>query len=91
MLTKSQVYAIVRETINYRKDKFDTLEISAHVEDPSFASNLDFIRRHSCEIFIQQPDLLLNISAHLASLEYIFNLPKTLEEEYAYCVSRNEF
>ncbi|ACH69404.1 LEF-11 [Pseudalatia unipuncta granulovirus] len=89
MLTKSQVYAIVREAINYRKNNFDTDNVTSHVEEAGFASISAFIKRNAKEIFIRQPDLLLNISAHLDRLEYIFNLPKTLEEEYAHCESRN--
>lgn len=89
LLTKSQVYAIVREAINYRKNIFDTDNVAAHVEEAGFTSISGFIKRNAHEIFIRQPDLLVDISAHLDRLEYIFNLPKTLEEEYAHCESRN--
>ncbi|AJK91706.1 lef-11 [Spodoptera frugiperda granulovirus] len=91
MLTKSQVYAVVREAINYRKHHFDTDNVCCHVEDPGFASVSGFIKRHAHEILIRQPDLLVSISAHLDRLEYIFNLPKSLDEEYAYCLVRNGF
>ncbi|AKR17502.1 LEF-11 [Mocis latipes granulovirus] len=89
MLTKSQVYAIVREAINYRKNNFDTDEIASHVEEAGFASISAFISRNAHNIFIRQPDLLVDISAYLERLKYIFNLPKSLEEEYAYCETRN--
>ncbi|AQQ80320.1 LEF-11 [Betabaculovirus altermyunipunctae] len=88
MLTKSQVYAIVREAVNYRKDNFDTDQVTSHVEDPGFASVFGFIKRNAHDIFIRQPDLLVSISAHLDRLQYVFNLPKTLEEEYACCLER---
>nr|ANY57565.1 PlxyGVORF46 protein [Plutella xylostella granulovirus] len=91
LLTRSKAYAVLRETINYRKSKFDTNSVVAHVEEPQFCKNSSFINDRAHKIFIQQPDSTQSIASHKDKLNHLFNLPKTLDEEYEYCRKRNGF
>lgn len=88
-LTKSQVYAIVREVINYKKATHDTTHVTSHVEDPKFACIFTFILAHANEIFIRKStlDVDATIAPHIKRLNYLFNLPVSIQEEYLYCVN----
>ncbi|AAK70718.1 ORF58 LEF-11 [Cydia pomonella granulovirus] len=90
MLTKSQVYAIVREVINYRKSTNDTQDVTAHVETPQFETIRQFINTHADRIVIKhfkRQDTA--VAPHLSRLNYLFNLPTTIRDEYTYCLNRN--
>nr|AUF82069.1 late expression factor-11 [Cryptophlebia leucotreta granulovirus] len=90
MLTKSQVYAIVREVISYKKFNNDTKDVTAHVESPQFASISQFINAHADQIFIKHSNHQdAPVAPHLNRLNYIFNLPTTLIDEYNYCLNRD--
>ncbi|AKN63335.1 lef-11 [Agrotis segetum granulovirus] len=88
LLTKSHVYAIVRECVNFKKHNFDTENVLAHVEDSNFSVISEFINANADRIFIRQPQLDIPITPHRERLSYIFNLPKNLELEYLYCEQR---
>lgn len=88
--TRSNVYAVVREVINFKKSTNDTTNITAHVEDCDFDHVLSFIKENSDRIVIKradQPDT--NLTAHWHHIKHLFNLPLTLDKEYEYCVNRN--
>ncbi|AKN80792.1 late expression factor 11 [Diatraea saccharalis granulovirus] len=90
VLTKSQVYAIVREVINYKKTHNQTSDVTAHVGETQFSSISQFIKEHADRIFINHSDRLeTTVSPHLERLNYLFNLPEDIEEEYKYCLKRN--
>ncbi|AAM70251.1 late expression factor 11 [Phthorimaea operculella granulovirus] len=83
MLTKSDVYAIVREVINYKKSTGDTTDVTAHVETSQFASIHRFIKEYAQNIVIKHSDRIETpVTPHLNRLNYIFNLPQTTTEEY---------
>ncbi|AIS92051.1 late expression factor 11 [Erinnyis ello granulovirus] len=89
-LTRSDVYAVVREVINFKKSTNDTTNITAHVEDCDFDHVFQFIKENTDRIVIKrsdQPDTKL--TCYLAHIKHLFNLPNSLDEEYKYCVSRN--
>nr|UYX49682.1 late expression factor 11 [Darna trima granulovirus] len=89
-LTKSQVYAVVRETINYKKSHNDTTDVTAHVENNRFASVSRFINERSSKIVIHQPDRPeTSVALYTNRLQHLFNLPNSVKEEYEYCVRRN--
>ncbi|APO13934.1 LEF-11 [Plodia interpunctella granulovirus] len=91
MLTKSQVYAVVREVINFKKFQGDTSDVTAHVETPNFSTILQFIHEHADTIVIKRPDQLnIAVSSHRDRLNHLFKLPKNLSEEYEYCTKRYE-
>ncbi|UYE99056.1 MAG: lef-11 [Betabaculovirus sp.] len=88
--TRSNLYAVVREVINYKKSTNDTTNITAHVEDCDFDHVLRFIKENADTIVIkraEQPDT--NLTTHLQRIKHLFNLPNTLDNEYEYCVNRN--
>ncbi|QOD40014.1 lef-11 [Matsumuraeses phaseoli granulovirus] len=90
LLTKSQVYAIVREVINFKKSTDDTTNVTSHVENSEFASIFQYIKERAGKIVIKHSDHQdASIEHHLTRLNYLFNLPNNLEEEYKYCVTRN--
>nr|QNN89451.1 LEF-11 [Pieris brassicae granulovirus] len=90
MLTKSQVYAIVREVINYRKFTDNTTNVTSHVENSYFAGNLQFIKQNADRIVIKHLEQLdVSIAPHTNRLNHLFNLPTSIDAEYKYCLRRN--
>lgn len=89
-MTKSLVYAIVRESINYKKHVNDTTDVTSHVEDAGFESIIQYINKNADRIILNRSDRQeTSVAAHLDRLNYLFRLPSTLEEEYEYCLRRN--
>ncbi|ABC61177.1 LEF-11 [Choristoneura occidentalis granulovirus] len=91
LLTKSQVYAIVREVINYKKSTNNTVNVTSHVEDCGFADILSFIKEHADHILVKRldhPDA--SIAPHIKRLEYLFDLPTLIDTEYNYCIVKND-
>lgn len=90
LLTKSQVYAIVREVINYKKSNGDTANVTSHVEDPQFEDIVQFINRHAEQIVLKHSDRLdATLAPHINRINHLFRLPSSLIEEYNYCCERN--
>jgi Baculovirus LEF-11 protein len=91
LLTKSATYSVLRETINHKKHHFDTASVVSHVEEPNFGRVSGFINENLSRIFIQKPNSTVSVAPHKEKLNYLFNLPKTLDKEYKYCCRRNGF
>lgn len=90
LLTKSHVYAVTRECINYNKNKFNTDHVSSHVEEPDFCHLSNFIIDNTDKISIRQPQLDAPITPHKQRFRYLFNLPSNLADEYRYCIERDD-
>jgi len=90
MLTKSEVYAVVREVINYKKTHNQTTDVTTHIGDARFASVLfQFIKEHADRIAIKHSEqLTASVVPHVERLNYLFNLPTDITEEYNYCIGR---
>ncbi|ABQ51992.1 lef-11 [Spodoptera litura granulovirus] len=88
ILSKSHLYSILREVINYKKHNFDTEDVVAHVEEAAFEELFAYILRCADKIFILQPDLYESIAPHKNRIRHLLKLPKTLQEEYLYCDAR---
>lgn len=89
MLTKSEVYHVIREVINYKKSNFDTANVTAHVEEAEFSGVSSFINDNIDRIVITQPDRHESVVSNKNQLKYLFNLSTNLSDEYEHCVKRN--
>lgn len=91
MLTKSDLYAVIREVINFKKYHNNTTDVTSHVENPNFDTILQFIREHADQIFIIRPDQQKSsVAPYINRIEHLFNLPVEACAEYQYCLSRNK-
>ncbi|AWW14392.1 lef-11 [Hyposidra talaca nucleopolyhedrovirus] len=91
-LTRSEVYALVREVINKRKHTNDTDGVCDHIDSPGFQAQIKYIREIlSRTIVIVNDDQVQckRLDLHSKRLSDIFNKKSALEEEYRYCVKRN--
>ncbi|QNV47840.1 late expression factor 11 [Alphabaculovirus altersperidaniae] len=90
-LTRSEVYAIVREVINKRKHNNDVSNVWAHIFEPGFQEQVGYIRANIDKALItvggEQPHCK-RLSYHVKKLNKIFNLNKTLESEYKDAVDK---
>ncbi|ABI35709.1 late expression factor 11 [Ectropis obliqua nucleopolyhedrovirus] len=94
-LTRSEVYALLREVINKRKHENDHEGVCDHINSIDFQAQLDYIRQNIEKAYAIVGDGGVNtfksFAPHLMKLENIFNLQSTLEGEYHYCtVVRNK-
>ncbi|AAP85687.1 lef-11 [Adoxophyes orana granulovirus] len=90
MLTKSLVYSIVKEVINYKKFSGDTENVTAHVESGKFENISQYIDEHCSNIIIRHSDgPQTSADAYKNKLKHLFKLPNSLELEYEYCCNRN--
>ncbi|QWO71597.1 LEF11 [Orgyia pseudotsugata single capsid nuclopolyhedrovirus] len=87
-LTRSEVYALVREVINKRKHTNDTASVCDHVESVGFEAQTAYIRENLERVVISVGDgrpRRKHLSLHSRRLQNIFNLKVNLEEEYQFC------
>ncbi|AHH82617.1 LEF-11 [Buzura suppressaria nucleopolyhedrovirus] len=91
-LTRSEVYALVREVINKRKHTDDTDSVCDHIDSPGFQAQINYIR----EILARTIVIENNNGVQCKRLDYhwnrfndIFHKNSSLENEYRYCVNRN--
>nr|AGE61291.1 LEF-11 [Chrysodeixis chalcites nucleopolyhedrovirus]AGE61740.1 LEF-11 [Chrysodeixis chalcites nucleopolyhedrovirus] len=84
-LTRSEIYALVRETINKRKHTGDVTNVCDHVFDDGFATQFDYIRNNLDKALITvggQRTQCKRVQCHHLKLKRIFHLNKSLETEY---------
>ncbi|QHB21706.1 lef11 [Artaxa digramma nucleopolyhedrovirus] len=90
-LTRSEVYALVREVINKRKHCDDVDSVCDHVNSVGFTTiQMKYIRENLKRAFIIVGDDCTQrkrLDLHARRLENIFNLNTVLEDEYRYCTS----
>nr|QBI90251.1 lef-11 [Trichoplusia ni single nucleopolyhedrovirus] len=84
-LTRSEIYALLRETINKRKHTGDVANVCAHAFDDGFAAQFDYIRNNLDKALITvggQRTQCKRVQCHHLKLKRIFHLNKSLETEY---------
>ncbi|QYC92765.1 Late expression factor 11 [Trabala vishnou gigantina nucleopolyhedrovirus] len=89
-LTRSEVYALVREVVNKRKHTGHTRGVCDHMGTQEFQAQIEYIRKNlKGAVIIVGDDRQQNkrLEAHLQRLLNIFNLNDSLEKEYRYCTS----
>ncbi|CDG72460.1 Late expression factor 11 lef-11 [Spodoptera exigua multiple nucleopolyhedrovirus] len=90
-LTRSDVYAYVRETINKRKHEGDVSNVLAHIFESDFQEHVEYIRANIDKALItvggEQP-YCKRLSYHIKRINKIFNLITSLETEYKAAVSK---
>ncbi|AIZ48685.1 lef-11 [Agrotis segetum nucleopolyhedrovirus B] len=90
-LTRSEVYALVREVINKRKHNNLVSNVCAHVFEPGFAEQVEYIRANIDKALITvggEHTHCKRLSAHVQKLNKIFALNTNLETEYQAAVSK---
>ncbi|ABY65781.1 late expression factor 11 [Orgyia leucostigma nucleopolyhedrovirus] len=89
-LTRSEVYALVREVINKRKHSNDIDGVCDHIESVGFQAQIAYIREYIEKLTVITGDGRSGrkrLNSHIRRLENIFNLNKSLEQEYYYCTT----
>ncbi|QEI03557.1 LEF-11 [Spodoptera cosmioides nucleopolyhedrovirus] len=90
-LTRTDVYAYVRETINKRKHEGDVSNVLAHIFEPGFQEHLEYIRANIDKALItvggEQPHCK-RLSYHIRKINKVFNLLTSLESEYKAAISK---
>ncbi|AUV65395.1 LEF-11 [Alphabaculovirus myunipunctae] len=84
-LTRSEVYALMREVINKRKHCNQFTDVTAHVFDANFKEQLKYIRANIDRAVITvggERKHCKRLSAHVKKINKIFTLNKSLEAEY---------
>nr|AOL57033.1 LEF11 [Chrysodeixis includens nucleopolyhedrovirus]AOL57174.1 LEF11 [Chrysodeixis includens nucleopolyhedrovirus]QGW49162.1 LEF11 [Chrysodeixis includens nucleopolyhedrovirus]QGW49442.1 LEF11 [Chrysodeixis includens nucleopolyhedrovirus]QGW49582.1 LEF11 [Chrysodeixis includens nucleopolyhedrovirus] len=84
-LTRSEIYALLREIINKRKHTGDVTNVCDHVFDDGFATQFDYIRNNLDKALITvggQRTQCKRVKCHHLKLKRIFHLNKSLETEY---------
>jgi hypothetical protein len=84
-LTRSEIYALVRETINKRKHTGDVKNVCDHVFDRGFSTQIEYIRNNLDKALITvggQRAQCKRLHSHGQKLNRIFKLNKSLEDEY---------
>ncbi|AKC91732.1 lef11 [Lambdina fiscellaria nucleopolyhedrovirus] len=91
-LTRSEIYALVREVINRRKHENETEGVCDHVFAAGFEQHMQYIRENLEKThFIVNDDCALRkrpLKPHLARLQNVFNLNQSLASEYSFAVNR---
>ncbi|AIE47846.1 lef11 [Peridroma alphabaculovirus] len=90
-LTRSEVYALVREVINKRKHGGDVANVCDHAFDAGFQEQLKYIRANIDKALITvggERTQCKHLSVHVHKINKIFNLNKSLEAEYKDAVSK---
>ncbi|AAR28801.1 lef-11 [Leucania separata nucleopolyhedrovirus] len=91
-LTRSDVYAYVREIINRRKFNYDFEGVWAHMNDPQFDTQRGYIRRCLRDALIIHKDLgCKRLFRHRERIDNIFNLNTTLKKEYENSIKKYGF
>ncbi|ACI47492.1 LEF-11 [Spodoptera litura nucleopolyhedrovirus II] len=90
-LTRSDVYAYFRETINKRKHELDVSNVLAHIFESGFQEHFEYIRANIDKALItvggEQPHCK-RLSYHVKRINTIFNLNTSLESEYQTAFSK---
>lgn len=90
-LTRTDVYAYVRETINKRKHEGDVSNVLAHIFESGFQEHLEYIRANIDKALItvggEQPHCK-RLSYHIRKINKVFNLITSLETEYKAAISK---
>ena len=85
------MYALVREVINKRKHNNDVSNVWAHIFEPGFQEQFEYIRANIDKAFItvggEQPHCK-RVFYHVEKLNKIFNLKTSLESEYKAAISK---
>ncbi|AYN45067.1 lef-11 [Alphabaculovirus alterspexiguae] len=84
-VTRSEIYALVREVINKRKHDNFVTNVYAHIFESGFADQLDYIRANIDKVLIiigGEQTQRKRLTAHVEKLNKIFNLNTDLETEY---------
>ncbi|AIG63211.2 LEF-11 [Helicoverpa armigera SNPV] len=90
-LTRSEVYALLREVINWRKHHMQVDRVCDHVSDPGFAVQQNYINSilDTASLVVGDcPEKKRLLNYHSKRLTNLFNLKTTLEDEYAQAVSK---
>jgi Baculovirus LEF-11 protein len=90
-LTRSEVYALVREVINKRKHNNLVANVCDHVFDNGFSEQLKYIRANIDKALITvggEHKHCKRLSAHVQKIDKIFTLNKSLEAEYKSAVNK---
>nr|ANS70925.1 late expression factor 11 [Lymantria dispar multiple nucleopolyhedrovirus] len=91
-LTRSEVYALLRETINKRKHCGDTRNVCAHLFDEAFVDQIDYIRENLATAFIVVGDNCKErkcLAQHDTRFDRIFSLKqRSLQSEYQLSANR---
>ncbi|AXU41480.1 LEF-11 [Alphabaculovirus altermyunipunctae] len=91
-LTRSDLYAYIREIINNRKFNYDFENVWAHMNDPQFHTQRGYIRRCLRGALIIHKDLgCKRLFRHQERINNIFNLNSTLKKEYENSISKYGF
>nr|AFS51991.1 DekiORF114 [Dendrolimus kikuchii nucleopolyhedrovirus] len=87
-LTRSEVYALVRECINRRKCEMKTRNVDAHMLDVKFEELNEYIRaKLSDATVITDKCSKRNVCSHQRRIKRILQIEKSLFEEYRSVVS----
>ncbi|QEI03651.1 LEF-11 [Rachiplusia nu nucleopolyhedrovirus] len=90
-LTRSEFYALVRETINKRKHERDVHNVCEHIFSKGFVTQIDYIRNKLDKALITvggQQRQCKRLSNHVRKINNLFKLNKSLRIEYQETLSR---
>ncbi|AFL64990.1 lef-11 [Mamestra brassicae multiple nucleopolyhedrovirus] len=90
-LTRSEVYALVREVINKRKHHNLFTNVCDHVFDDGFEEQLKYIRANIDKALITvggEHKHCKRLAAHIKKINKIFKLNKSLETEYKQSIDK---
>ncbi|BAC67263.1 late expression factor 11 [Adoxophyes honmai nucleopolyhedrovirus] len=89
-LTRSDVYALVKETINKRKHDGEFCNITAHIFDEGFEQQKEYIREKlsTASIVTDCRQNRKRLALHRKKIESIFNIHTSLQEEFNSCSRR---
>lgn len=85
------MYALVREVINKKKHNDVVSNVCAHVFEPGFKEQLEYIRANIDKALITvggEHTHCKRLTAHVQKLDRIFTLNTNLEAEYQTAVSK---
>ncbi|AGR56780.1 lef11 [Hemileuca sp. nucleopolyhedrovirus] len=89
-LTRSEVYALLREVINKRKHFGLVDGVCDHVNSVGFQAQFEYIRKNIERVFVIDGDgrtQRKRLAQHISRLENLFKLNTSLEEEYRFRVT----
>jgi agmatine/peptidylarginine deiminase len=89
-LTRSEIYALVRETIMKRKHDWCVDGVCDHLLDSNFDKQMKYIRDNlkKARIFTGDSGRCKRLFLHTQRLQNIFDKNNSLEEEYNKCVAK---
>jgi hypothetical protein len=90
-LTRSEVYALVREVINKRKHNNLVTSVCDHVFDAGFEEQLKYIRANIDKALITvggEHKHCKRLASHIQKINKIFKLNKSLEAEYKQAIHK---